>query len=94
MRQVGGPRVAHSQMGTQLASGRGISTKFSIEWERRSPRLWVGEKDGRSFRIERVGTRGGIGTVVAREVDDKYKAIRSEPSQSATTAKALIETWL
>lgn len=96
MRRVGGPRGAttRTQVGVPLSSGKGVGRKTTIEWERRSPRLWVGEKDGRRFRIERIGATQGTGTVVAVEVDALQKRIRSEPSMTAAHAKALIETWL
>lgn len=97
MRRVGGyggmtKGREYSPAQKQITHTR-IST--TIVWEKRSARLWTGEKDGRHFRIERCGmSYGSTGTVVAVEVDQLQKPIRREPTQSATTAKVLIETWL
>lgn len=69
---------------------------MELVWNRPSPRLWVAECDGRTFRIERTGVIRQQGSAKVTEVD-KYLRVVGDHETIVTTVnrgKEVARLWL
>lgn len=68
---------------------------LTLEWEKRSLRLWTAQSEGRSFRIERAGDASrNVGSVHVIEWNRLCKPIRREHADTVALGKQLVEVWL
>lgn len=66
-----------------------------MEWTKKSQRLWTAEANGRTFRIERLGSASANGGGVRlKEMDRLSRPVRQEDITSIAKAKLTAEGWL